>query len=916
MKHKRRLLPMLGIILCLASFRYFSGLNYAALHVVLPDDIAQQSGVELYAVSVAGQTGQRLDWIPDLARLRLLSNPESGIRELYAVALAGTGDRYLDCEVLFGDAWVGPVQKRRLVAVPEKHVGVVPGIPDPGVGYELIRLVPQRLSGSVFRGVSAVNWQGDVWLFLVPIVQAIFLRLLAGHVMVVLLSLPLRFSERGGARLPALLWPAVSLLRIFVLLLVGHQIAVVLLRLLSIRSGLQATGALCAVSLLLVLMLRLFQRLRTSSTRQVWVHGALILALFGFVRVLWSLQIDSYQSTDYGRYARYGELIAAGRWSDLLSIREPLSLVYARRAMVTTVPAALLFGPGTRGIEIVNLLTQIATAVVFLVFCCRIRGLKAGTAALAYFMLVPGFWYLGTIASHNVPTHLLLALLYLCCDVLRCRWQAIEAGHGNVVQFILLAAVAGALAGLLELSRTYGIFVSAVGLVAVVCLLLRLFMKLRQTDWEQVMSVLVRPVCVLTVSSLLASIVYLQLVRSVDGYIVARMGTSPNDDSMLESLAAIGSAGESDGRAVDIWRRVYSVAVPVQYRKELTIRKLLHEKLVMGWHVYGSILRRNRTYSLQVDSMLQTFDRLTGLVRRLKASRVPWFSFQQGLCDGVYLLLLLPAMLRLLPVSGQSLHVAELLPLFFTTLVGGAIFLLTECHPYYALVFALPLCWNAGLLSGADNAVVLSGADAECRTGGDWGRVWSAMPAFGGALLLLILLVGAHLAVGAVLDAGSWCFSSMIPKASESAVDSGLVVQRSRVHFAVARSPGVKGTAEVASATVEITRPESAARELRFLLTANQRILNNDPTLDPDRLIVDFGLSRTPYTIMINGRSWRSGVLADLKAPEFCVIALGDFPETERGKLLLEVQLGRNPVTDAEPEVRPEWLAIEYPHCQ
>ena len=903
-KRDKSLLFVLGIALFLVLFRYFSGLNYAAVHVVLPAETPSHAKPEIYGWGGAGTSAQRFDWTPELPGIRLLLAPTGRIQELYLIALVGSASQYERSEVLYGDNWIGPAQKRFLVSKPVKYRGVISGIPELPVGYELLRLTPQVLSKSAFISEPGVNWQGDLWLLLVPLLQALFLRLLAGHGLRCLRALPTRFSASCGIQLTPMLRPAGRVLQLIVLLLVAHQLLVVLHRFLSIRSGMQASLAVSVISLLVVLLGQFFRRLQVSSVRQLWFHGCFLLLLFGSARVLWSLGIDSYQATDYGRYARYGEWIAAGRWNDILSIREPLAAVYARRAFVTTVPAALIFGPGTRGIEIVNLITQLAMVAVFWCYCSRVFGLLAATAALPYVMLFPGFWYLGTIASHNVPTHFLLVLLFLCGGSLEKAWRSVEEGRGSPGRLLMLSVAYGVVSGLLELSRTYGIFVMVGGLLTVACVLLRRVLVLRKQMWRDWYLVLVRPACVLLSASLVSLVVHLQLVQAVDGYIAARLGETQTIGSMVETLAAIDSTKDAGGRAVDSWRRVYSVSVPPNYRNELSLRKLLHEKLVMGRYVYSSVFQRNDVYSRQIDGMLQTFDRLKGLTRRLKSSRVPWFSFQQGVCDGVYLLMLLPALLRLLPLSGQVLHIGEVQPLLLIFLVGCAIFLLTESHPYYGFVFALPLCWNAGL--------VTIGATGWCQGGGE-SRLLGMINVSVRSVLLLGLLVAMHLLTGALLDGSNRCFCGIAYRETAATKAEKLLRELSRVHFAVARNAALATESDVLKASVEIGLPASSGNELCFLLTTNQRILNEDPALGPDRLIVDFGLSRTPYAISVNGRMWRSGFLSELKAPEFCVVSLEDFPAIESGKVIVEVALGDAP-TLTVPGGRPEWLAIEYPH--
>ncbi|MFY8056662.1 MAG: hypothetical protein ACOVRM_02915, partial [Planctomycetaceae bacterium] len=143
----------------------------------------------------------------------------------------------------------------------------------------------------------------------------------------------------------------VGVLRLVVLLLVLHQVVQVVYRLVAVRSGLDAAvGAVCGLGLLQ----GLWYFLRAAGEGRVGggLRGFLcVVALIAVVRVVWILNVDSYQSTDYARYLQIGEQIYDGRWDLLASRGETLTPIYIRRALFATLPAIWLFGKGLAGLE-------------------------------------------------------------------------------------------------------------------------------------------------------------------------------------------------------------------------------------------------------------------------------------------------------------------------------------------------------------------------------------------------------------------------------------------------------------------------------------------------------------------------------------------------------------------------------------
>ncbi|MFO0062976.1 MAG: hypothetical protein ACK57O_19050, partial [Planctomyces sp.] len=122
-------------------------------------------------------------------------------------------------------------------------------------------------------------------------------------------------------------------------------------------------------------------------------------------------------------------------------------------------------------------------------------------------------------------------------------------------------------------------------------------------------------------------------------------------------------------------------------------------------------------------------------------------------------------------------------------------------------------------------------------------------------------------------------------------------------HAAVAISPRAEGAQRVGDATVRLEGPLDAAGSLRFFLTANQRT--------DTKLLIHPNHSPVRFRLLINGRVFRQGVLADLNRPEFCIVPNSAWGIQPGRPVELQIRLEGQPAADA---LQPEWLAIEYPY--
>ena len=881
----------------LLTVRLWFGLNYASVYVQTSSSQAGSAGLRVYAWMPQRSFLRELDRVPEVPQVWMLQSHVDACESVLVVCPAGEDASVGTLRVVCGDSWTGPVRvvSTAVSAVRSQNEPLVKSLtPDNRSSvYEL----PVRRWASLIPGVRGFNWQGDFWLLLVPLLQSLlFCRLFS-----LIGGLIGRSSAIGGAEwLPAgNRWIGVcaSLLRLSVLLLVLHQVTLVICRLAAVRSGLEAAvAALCGLAILqsLWFCFRTVAGSGTAGGHRVFLRVITVIAV---VRLVWISAVDSYQSTDYARYLEIGEQVYDGRW-DLLATREEiLTTLYIRRALIVTFPAIWLFGKGLAALECWNFCAQVLTLVLFRRLVRLLTGSSAvATAAIVLLTLMPEFWYSVTIATHNIMANLLICSVMLVLELIR-RRLADPGGGGwrRVIADVFLALVAGCCGAMLELCRSFGVFLLAAVWGSFFCLLAWWFLdsSLRRFVWlrgPRILGMLVA-----------GTLVCAGVVSWVDRGIAARVPwrTPP----LSEILAAVDTQGTGLGREIEAWRVRYFSVVPREEKPALAVRKLLHEKLASSWRIWPFLMRRNDVYSWQSDGLVQAFDRLQGLIRPLKHTRVHWFSAQQAVCDLYYLLILLLLLIRLLLPQRYPVLKTEVLPLVFVGLISVSLYWLTEAHPYYAQSFLLPFCWTAALVAVSGLTAVTTDVGGNTSASQGVGReLFAGVRRLGTPAAILCVAAAVHGLGGAWLDQSCLLFAKIsVARPSESS--DSLLTQQSRVHAAIAIAPPAAGAKRVYEAVVRLEGPLDSVGSLRFFLTANQR--------------TDTKLRATPnhspvhFQLLINDRVYREGQLADLNTPEFCILPNSEWGIQPGVPVELQIRLEGQPAADA---LLPEWLAIEYPH--
>lgn len=892
----RSLLLWSSVLGCvLLAFRLWQGLHYSAIFVSSGSIAVESLEIRVHGWLPQKKFLQQFERLPEVPRVWMMSEHVEPLSAVLVSIPTGNPEIAASLRVTAGDSWTGPVR----VLMPSggacacTDAALVQALSDGG-RFEVLQLPIGRLS-SILPGLKGRNWQGDGLLLLVTVCQSWFILVFVVFMLRVMSATLAGFGGDFASGHSTVQQTLLAGCRVLVLLLAAHQFIVVFGRILMIRSGMESVAAsLCGV----VLTTGVSSLVGRST---VWFGGrnagplVVLVCVCVVLRIVWILSVDSYQSTDYARYLMIGEQICEGRW-DLISARsEVLVNEYARRAMVVTVPAVWLFGRGLHAVECWNLLLQTATLTAFGVYVRLLTGSRVRAVIAAVLLLMmPEFWYTATIATHNVPANFFLALCLLLLECIRC--QLMQRGRmtsAGVLLSVALASLAGAAGGLLELCRNTGLFL----LLAILLTMGAYGLVHRRECLRNGRRVLCSLMC------LVAGVGCGTVVVQAIGGVVAMHLPSPTV-SKLGYLSAVDSAGTGLGRELEPWRTAYFPHVPAGEQSAVALRRLAHEKVASGIQFWQFIFRKNAVFSWQGDALVQCFDKLPGLIRPMKHTRVPWYSLQQGICDVFYLLMLAMVVARLLLVRVFPRVPGETILLLFVFIYGCVIYVLTEAHPYYSQGFFFPICLSA--------AVVLVPYEGVRRGGGV--RAFDVVKRVlcmiriqrgtlaGAGVLSGIMIV--HALVGGLIDRSAVLYCR-IRAHVPTVVSDSLRLEQSRVHVAVALSDRGRLEPLRVQVPVQLECSRGAGSSLKFFLTANQRT--------DRRLRIAPNTSDVDFELVINGRVWRRGRLRDLNTPEFCTVDLDTWGRVNGDPVQLQIILSGKLSAKASD---PEWLAIEYPHCQ
>ncbi len=899
---------VLLLLFCLGLwYRAVSGLNYGELHLAIDAKVAD---------SVSAVFAR----LPD-GRLSALQRREESpwiFSQFYCpgacvgLVVEHTGPPPIapvNMEVRFGEHWGLPSTRLPFI-LPADSVVLTGRSP----GAASFQLVPQNSSFNFLCSQPfACNWQGDVWLVAVPALQCLWFwlicRVAGAFLRCSLVAAPGDLDERPDTLvklefLPVLGW-GVSALRLFIILVLVHQIWCLLPGFLEIRWGIQLLLAVCVLFGLVISVILYLRWISCALTdRQVWRRVLTVAVVFFAVKSVFCWCFDATQSGDYDRYFRYGRAMATGDWGLIGDASVLTRSIFLERACVFTRPLMMLVGTSLTGIEFCLLLMETVTAVLMVFLTGRMFGLRAGALTLPFLLLYPPAVYSTWMVNVTTPGFFWMSIVFVQAEFLRGYLQkqlAIPLKGWQLAVFWCLCLLFCAAVAILDLVKTVGVFVSAAVLVSGLTWLLRLVSGPRYR--------VQRVLHVVTVSLLLLYFCGM-LTRYWRAEIAEvcreRLGPSP-PISMMSLLSAQDSTTDGSGPTISNWRFATLLNVPAGTASELNRRKLIHEKLAAGIDVWLHLFRKNRFLSFLHDSQNRVFGDRPGMKEGYMAwARVPWYSCLRLVTDGAYLLLLAGGVCRCVGGSGVGVRAAELFPLSFVVIQFAAILLLMEAGPYYVYVISYPLAWSCGLLLSRRHVVSMGQAS---------GSAWAGMYPFCRPGRFLVIL--SMMCVGLWLHglAGRWVYREGLAflapaiEASGTEAESALM-KSSAVHVSAAMQPAGGRIAAGRQYRGRIVIP-GAFRDSQlvcFLLTADARSRNlYYPRSFWEALPVT-------YELRVNGQHFRGGRLGELHPPKLQCLDQSLLRGQAGEDLHLEV------ILSAERDLDPSLIgflpaiAVEYPY--
>jgi len=883
--------------------RLIQQLNYLPIHVCVPQEVAATQPV-LTAVSSDGRRQQLTQRQENLTVFSMLDGtiPVQRIQVSLPEGTVLTAD---GVRIVLGSGWPPPVALLRNPALTVHENLNHSSAPQAAIQSETW-LTAQPFAVSKLPGQpDAINWQGDLWLLLVPLLQSfvclLLLKMSSTFVQSALawLSRCNEYATDATCFQRARTWCS-KLTTLALALLILCQIQFQVRSFLNVRDGLQFFIALCISAALLYSFKwwAAFLRRREQTSSRVLTTSLLIGTIF-LAKLFWVTSVTTAQTDDYAKYFRYGGHMASGNWDDLAREQTPLLRLFVERAAVYTLPVASLFGQGMPPIEITNVILQSLTAAVTTLLIGRMFGNLTACLSAPLLLLYPSFWYSPTLATPQIPGFFWMSLVWLAFEQLRrlaVRTQRTPLTPFIAIQAAVLAAALTFCTIMLEIQKSLGLF-AFLAAGAVITVGLCNLISRRHASLTRIAAV-----SLLSFGTLFISWQTTQLTcREVRKTIADRLPVSAKI-SLMGYFSSVDSTTDASSETVSNWRFSYLPAVPGNYQTQINLRKLLHEKIASFSHWIYSPLKKSITLGTveTEDYLIKTFGSLSdahGLSRDY--TRVPWLRTQKKISQAVYIALLFLTLLRLCNSRPSKIAPAELFPLAFVLLNLLVVLFFAESAPYYAQILAFPLVWSSALQLSNKPAVPTASAALPSLACGI-ARFLTPL-----AVILLICI-----AIGQAVDSSGWSFL----KLSATAVTNHAQTQQvsfSRVHQSL-QIPSIDNTLKAGTYETEISiiNPWQHSDVLAFFVTGDTRSRNlYFPKSHWKSLPV-------AWSVTCQNKCVASGRLHQLQPPQFLQLSKADFPpESAANKTQLTLKLSITASQDlslSKTGFAPA-IAIEYP---
>ncbi|MFM7056123.1 MAG: hypothetical protein ACKO2P_04280 [Planctomycetota bacterium] len=737
-----------------------------------------------------------------------------------------------------------------------------------------------------------LNWQGDLSLQLLCLLQA---------AVVVFTCLQIcrrafRAVDVGDAVTPeenVALFGAASCTQVFLMLLLICQLVFFFGVSAGLRSAIETACGLVGAVLLATVGMRVIRKIAGTASRQQLVYGGLLLVLITSGGVFWLREsLDCRPGADALRCLQAGELLAAEGWRGLPKLPQAVSLDSVRQAIVFSLPAVWLFGPGTASVQAAGLILQSCCGLLFFLLTSRMVGLRGAFGGLILLILVePEFRLLGATASPRIAECFCILLVFGCFELGR-SWLGTIAASGKdfpTLWWLSGCVVFGFVLTLLELSSSLG-WLALVALLPA-ALLLRGLPERDSNASAGASGLALLPAAVPAGLILAAGFSWLissGVDRQIRNHLPASLITEVSADAELTSVE---SGTEGAGRSVSIWQEDYFPMIPEADQKEFISRKLLQEKVAAGSALFGTMLRKAMVYARSDGA----FD------ADPNEAVLPYPVFRQVLKYGVSGWIVLLVLMRLWNPARRGISPAEAFPICFVVCVLAKLLLVSEARPEDSLTWLMPMCWSAG--------AVLWPRPLPGAAQSNWfaGLPHHVLP--GGVLLSAVILL--HAALGMVVDRSGRTFARITPVQTDGeapAIKSATDI--TRVSFTV-RFPGGLKTLKAGdriSDEVRILCERSDMPSLKFFLTGAQR----------QSRITRLKWAELPvkYQIYIDDQLWKSGPVRDLEQPQFCKVDSGFWIPpggTVGNAVYLKLELVCTADTRLDTAIVRPAVSIEYP---
>ena len=785
-------------------------------------------------------------------------------------------------EIRCGENWIGP-GRMLSVRTPPKALSVKQTVSSEQLVW--FEFVPEPYSQDRrLSTANAVNWQGDLWMIGVPLLQTLLgvLVLLAGYYLLPQSGPSQDTDSPSYAALNLRDAPLFSLafggVRCILIVLILQQLYEFWPLLRDVRWGDQFLAALVGLAILLSVIALYVRSIRkaASDRRRLVLAGIFLVVSLG-LKFFWVLNIDSVQTGDYEKYWRYGRGLAAGDAAMIGDTHWPTRVLYLQRAWAFTNPIVRMLGTNFSAVEISSVLIQFLTTVLCALLIRRMFSLQAACCSLPFLILYPPFWYAPTLAAINIAGFLSMVVIWCLVDVC-IRFLGSLYGRmlatPDYLKWVGLTLLLAVFLALIELQKSFGMFVI---LTAVITGMYVLLQHLWMSDEK-------RPLNFFRTAFMAVAMLYFAwhfsrlMQKSVNAELVRVNGPLPGV-SMIDYLSAVDSTTDGDGRTLDNWRHAYIPMVPKALRNRLLFRKLLHEKVGAGIELWLCALRKNGLLSLQTDYKNRTFGGYAeGVEGRWEFTRVPWNSTQNWILQGFYSVMLLLSLHRLLCSRMMPIAASELFPLVFVVSQYLVILLALEAGPYYGHILGFPLAWSSGL-------VVSRFSNGPRSVRSLTPELLSMLP---GALTLTVVIVW-HLIAGMAIDRSELAFLKIQPKDLVAPSDT-TTVETSRVHVALSFPAGTSLLRSGDSVTASFVIPAAFSRnpEICFFLSVNARARNiYRKNTYWDALPIE-------YELVAGEKVVKKGQLGELQPPVLIRLSRSDFA----------VQRPANASTGSLPELK------------